>query len=392
MVRTVLSGLFLACSWCWCIGMFFPVLMVRDFGWWGWVAFLVPNCLGAMMVGLIHRRGGAAARLIERHRRAAVAFSVVTILFHVSFLCWFVPTMLARHGIGRWAALGMVGVVVAMSVVVGRWWGRSRVWLWCGAGVFAVSVLCGVMAGVTGGEGTSFPVAPSGGGRFGLMSLAFLAPTVALGFLTCPHLDLTFLRVRRELEGRAGSGAFVIGFAMFFPVLMVMTLLYATRMAEGIACTYIVAHVMVQAWFTMGAHFRELMAEDGALRRSGRARWDGAGAFVFLCVVVSAVSVWALGAEPIGGMTATELVYKMFITAYGVVFPAYIWIVMVPRRGVSPGVQVMLLSCVIVVLPFAQVGYLGERWAWSLGIPGVILVWPWVGRLLEHRAPSKEHK
>ena len=37
---------FLASSWTWCIGMFLPVLMIRDYGGWGWAVFALPNILG----------------------------------------------------------------------------------------------------------------------------------------------------------------------------------------------------------------------------------------------------------------------------------------------------------------------------------------------------------
>ncbi|MDB5302268.1 MAG: hypothetical protein JWO87_3931, partial [Phycisphaerales bacterium] len=40
-------GAFLACSWTWCIGMFLPVLLVRDFGEMGWLVFAAPNVVGA---------------------------------------------------------------------------------------------------------------------------------------------------------------------------------------------------------------------------------------------------------------------------------------------------------------------------------------------------------
>ena len=46
---------YLACSWTWCIGMFLPVLLVRDYGVWGWIVFAVPNVLGAAAMGWVLR-------------------------------------------------------------------------------------------------------------------------------------------------------------------------------------------------------------------------------------------------------------------------------------------------------------------------------------------------
>ena len=34
---------YLGMSWTWCIGMFLPVLLIRDYGIWGFVVFAVPT-------------------------------------------------------------------------------------------------------------------------------------------------------------------------------------------------------------------------------------------------------------------------------------------------------------------------------------------------------------
>ncbi len=372
-MRVLLSAIFLACSWCWCIGMYFPVLMVRDFGWWGWAAFLVPNCLGAMMVGLVHSRPGAAARATAAHRPAARAFSLITILFHVSFLAWFVP----RHiGVAPpLALLGAVMGIVALAVLCGSVWRGARAWLICGLMVFAGSMALAWGASAT---SASFPAEPPASGRFTLPALACLAPAVALGFLTCPHLDLTFLRVRRELPGRAGSAAFVLGFAVFFPALMVLTLLYAGPMARGAVSYYIVGHIALQAWFTMSAHFRELVVDgpDGEVRLALPIRLS------VLIAVVAGVSYLAREWPPIAGMSATEALYKSFITFYGVLFPAYVWVAMVPRRPTRAPMRWLIWGATGLALPFAWWGYMHELWVLTLGIPAVILAAPLVGRVL----------
>ena len=43
----LLWALFLGVSWTWVIGMFLPVLLVRDYGMLGWIVFAVPNVVGA---------------------------------------------------------------------------------------------------------------------------------------------------------------------------------------------------------------------------------------------------------------------------------------------------------------------------------------------------------
>ena len=44
-------GLFCACSWTWCIGMFLPVILIRDLGGAGFLAFAIPNLFGFGLAG-----------------------------------------------------------------------------------------------------------------------------------------------------------------------------------------------------------------------------------------------------------------------------------------------------------------------------------------------------
>ena len=58
---------YLACSWTWCIGMFLPVLLYRDFGLRGFILFAVPNVLGAAAMGWVLRTPASSSRLVSRH-------------------------------------------------------------------------------------------------------------------------------------------------------------------------------------------------------------------------------------------------------------------------------------------------------------------------------------
>src|SRR5690348_12492685 len=71
----------LAASWTWCIGMFLPVLLVRDFGPRSFVIFAVPNVLGAAIMGAALQRPGASESLVRRHGLASWGFSFVTVAF-----------------------------------------------------------------------------------------------------------------------------------------------------------------------------------------------------------------------------------------------------------------------------------------------------------------------
>ncbi len=81
---------FLACSWTWCIGMFLPVLLVRNWGIWGWVVFAIPNIIGAAAMGWVIRSRDVSEHILERHRLAIAIFSLITVAFHIYFVYWFV--------------------------------------------------------------------------------------------------------------------------------------------------------------------------------------------------------------------------------------------------------------------------------------------------------------
>ncbi|MEO6436421.1 MAG: hypothetical protein ABIP55_11780, partial [Tepidisphaeraceae bacterium] len=81
-------AIFLATSWTWCIGMFLPVLLVRDYGIWGWVVFAIPNVLGAAAMGWTVRDAEASRTLVAAHQTACSWFSLVTLAFHVFFVIW----------------------------------------------------------------------------------------------------------------------------------------------------------------------------------------------------------------------------------------------------------------------------------------------------------------
>ena len=49
-------GIFLGVSWTWCIGMFLPVLLLRDLGPGAFVVFAVPNVIGLYLLAPVVRR------------------------------------------------------------------------------------------------------------------------------------------------------------------------------------------------------------------------------------------------------------------------------------------------------------------------------------------------
>lgn len=368
-------AVFLACSWTWCIGMWLPVYLCAEFGWPGWVAFIVPNCIGAAAVGVIIRSREHSERLEARHPQAFRWFSIVTIAFHAFFLAAMFTWVFEDF-----TSVRLVGPVAAMVVLVAGYIATrmsTRGFLISAVCVFLASA--GTVVGIALTAPRGALSVPTVTGPGGLPGLAAAFPVIAIGFLLCPLLDLTFHRVRRDLPGRAGGWVFIIGFAVFFPPLVTYTLYYAGGVLRGIVSLYLMLHLAAQAWFTVAAHMRELRERGGAsdVTAKGRSLGFMSGLFVF---AVALGEIAARGGQFSEGYTFVRLGYELFMSMYGLTFPAYVWIVMI-ERGTPMRVRVVawLAACAIAA-PMYWVGYIMQHYVWLLPGVGVVLVAPLVMR------------
>ena len=69
-------GVYCACSWTWCIGMFLPVILLGRFGWAGFLAFAIPNLIGCVGFGYVFDA--------DRSRRFATSHRVKTFKPYIS--------------------------------------------------------------------------------------------------------------------------------------------------------------------------------------------------------------------------------------------------------------------------------------------------------------------
>jgi hypothetical protein len=75
------------------------------------------------------------------------------------------------------------------------------------------------------------------------------------------------------------------------------------------------------------------------------------------------------------GMDARETVYWLFLAPYGLVFPAYVWLVMLrARAGAVPLARRLAVwaGAVVVALPMYWMGFVEREIVWLL--PGVAVV------------------
>jgi hypothetical protein len=395
---------FLATSWTWVIGMVLPVLLYPYFHFWGWLAFAVPNVIGAAAVGFFSygKTDEEKEAFIRKHLVMFSVFSVVTILFQFFVVSWLITRLVGP------AALLMYLLLLSMFTRMGR--RDRRLDLLTTMGVLILS-LAGLayfcMEGRPSWQDESFLRLSMSQAK----NLIWLSSALALGFLTCPHMDMTLLRARNALEPRPAKWAFGIGFGVLFLAMIVFTLAYASGMemlpagvvTGGQVFGIVALHVVLQAAATSALHI-------GELRR--RPVVPGAGLWVALGIAaVAMLALAGLGREvvtdPENMESATrwtirslgvaiasyqeldqgEVVYRCFLAFYAFIFPSYAWTCMFNAPAGDERVSMTRMGVALMLgaaaAGIAAVGFFSNDFFWVF--PGVvlILVGPGVAKVLE---------
>lgn len=353
--------------------MFLPVLLVRDYGIWGFIAFAVPNVIGAAAMGWV-LTGTSSHDVVQRHARACAWFSLVTIAFQVFFFVSMTGLLRELTGEGgRWKSLLLFGLLAAVlaTATEARRATAAVVWI-------ASAILLGL-----GWKSLGTPLPPTDG-LFPTGQLAFLAPVCVLGFLLCPYLDLSFHRARQQCPGPRGRWAFGLGFGVLFLAMILGTLTYfqpaldwlndQKLAAPRLALWAFTVHVMIQLVITVAFHGDEFVKQAPA----DRARRTWGPVVVVLAVIASALLVRF---DVFHGLISTrEVVYRLFMSFYGLVFPAYVWLCMIPaggeigtQRPTTRKVAVLLIACLLAA-PFYWMGFIERQAIWLAPGLGIVLV------------------
>jgi hypothetical protein len=366
---------FLACSWTWCIGMFLPVVLLRDYGPWGFVIFAVPNVIGAASIGWVIRSPETAKRILDRHRLAIGLFSAVTIAFHVYFLAWIGSWMPGVLGLDRKIVSGILTIAllafVGLSVASVRTLVLTSVPLWLMSGA-----LVGTLMGIDTRTAAALPPA-----AIDESALLWLAPVMVFGFALCPYLDGTFLTARASLSNDRAKVAFGLGFGVLFLAMIVGTVLYAPLLESTLGGhtvarwvgAFLLIHLLLQSIFTISAH-----------RRASTLDAVPAPVLWGQLLVAAGGAVLATRLPDYAGLSAGEIGYKIFLVFYGLVFPAFVWLFMIPGKNISsrggrfqPPVSVrqhrlIFAAAVGIALPMFWMGFI-ERQEFFL-VPGILVV------------------
>jgi hypothetical protein len=347
-------AVYLGMSWTWCIGMFLPVLLVRDYGPLAWLVFAAPNVLGAAAMGWLLREG-QSEQLQQHHGRAIGAFSFVTATFQIFFALWMFES--TRMPGSAWLTLALAaGFLFAILREA------SLALVLCILAL-VVSLACMIPVGSRPWDVVTY-------GRRSDPQVLALLPVSMFGFGLCPYLDATFHRGRQALPTAAARGAFSVGFGVFFLLMILLSLGYTGLFidgygpGEGVTIEYraIALHWTVQLALTTALHWQQRPVP-----------WIAA-----VGSTAAALLAWAamrLVHDP--RMPPGEFIYRLFMSFYGLVFPAYAWLCMLPawRNPRSPTRRqvVVFAAAVLLAAPFYYLAFIEQEMAWVVVGLGIVL-------------------
>jgi hypothetical protein len=376
-------GSYLASSWTWCIGMFLPLLLMRDHGWLGWVVFAAPNVLGAAAMGWTLRTREQSRAMVSAHLPAMLGFSFITRAFQ-----WFFTFGLLATALRDGTAPAILGALV-IALVASAAELRTRRTPWVGLVVWILSVALIAAAWRVGG----LPDAPLVGPLGDLASLAGLLASCVFGFLLCPYLDLTFHRARAEAA--RPRIAFGFGFGVLFLAMILGTAAYAglAWRVDTLAAVLVGMHIAAQIGYTAEVHSAESRA---AAKAAGEAIEDWGRWLPIVSMLVglgSLVGVWALSGR-LGGQTlAFEWGYRLFMGFYGLAFPAYVLIAVVPTWGAPQRPTAVMLRAwgvaSLVAMPAMYLAFIRKEMTWVWAGLGVVLVAAWLARHAGRERPLR---
>ena len=373
--RSLAWAVYLGVSWTWCIGMFLPILLLRDFGINGFLAFAIPNVLGAAAMGWVLKRSADSDAIVDRHKGMCVVFSLVTIAFHAFFAAWIIRDV--------------AGPVSGLAVAGGVW----IFWILCQLGltttllsaILALLISLAVLAvGFAHGDlpFVAQAVAPN---RLPPIDLLPLAIVCAFGFLFCPYLDLTFHAARRDLGKNESRLAFSVGFGVVFFSMIIATLCYSLWIAQTFAqldgnspaliltrfdrvndsriALILAIHFIVQSSFTVAVHGSQI------LKRTRGFTLIPASLFIFGSI--AAIWLGLLGnSATYHGLGLGEVVYRCFLGFYGLLFPAYVWLQIVPPRRSNQ----LFAAAVIFATPMMWLAFVERQYLWTIPAVAICLL------------------
>jgi hypothetical protein len=357
-------AIFLGMSWTWCIGMFLPVLLVRDYGIWGWIVFAIPNVIGAVAVGFINRTAEQSRETVIAHRPMMLVFSAVTATFQIFFAWWMFDQISSVPRLYLIVMFAFALIAVALPLSRSPSIGTVVATL-----VFLVSIICIIAYGRN--DIVIRPIMVLADLRHGLgFPILPLAASTCFGFLLCPHLDISFHRTRQQLSTDDAHAAFGFGLGIVFFAMIFFSLLYSEHLAYVLehydwVISSLSVYFLVQLAFTTGVHWQAhaLFPAKGSL-------------LLFVAMILGTSLLGSACYFIVLPRLYPELIYRLFLSFYGLLFPAYVYLCMIPGRGrVAPSRKqwIALTISVLLAAPFFWLAFIDRKMFYVLPGLGIVL-------------------
>ncbi len=367
----ILWGAYLACSWTWCIGMFLPALLLRDMGWAGFLIFAVPNVLGAAAMGWVLTSRIDSTRFVETHPTAIWWFSAITLAFHLFWILWVSNFLRQAFQIPNPYLIGVGGIVAAFILLSGRAIRKSRApQLAAALLIFSLGVLIATYCtpDVKQSSAALIDSAPK------TLAPLCMLPVMLFGFLLCPYLDITFHHARQQLDTKEnGRLGFTLGFVAFFAPMILLTTRYAGVIAGALDGTSFVpiatpwlaagllTHILCQWIFTVRVHLDRIRTLPSTQAKQP--------ILLGLILLAGAIGFFAIKLPAHAGLTGGELIYRTFMSAYGLAFPAYVLYRIVKKKPVALSTMWIAMA---LASPLFWIGFMERQSIWL--IPGMAIV------------------
>jgi hypothetical protein len=339
-LNTFQNAIYLACSWLWCLGGFFPLILGRDYGWPALVAFTVFNIGGAIAMGFYFKQRTQQQQFEHKHKSAIALFSYITIAYQLFFVSW-------------------------LGFVVGLYWLLPAV-LFIGLMIYfskayikSVAIIFYVLSIALFILFLNLDLPPVDLGAKLYWPHAVLP--LAIGFILSPYLDITFHRAYKQSHHPKLS--FLLGFGVFFLSLLFFVFNYAASLGDiffnqAVPASIIypvIAFLVLQTSFTIAAHCSELKLQDYI---KGPALFGTIGGF---SAMVLAMLFFFQGSKIYStNLPFEETLYKSFLFFYSLVFPLYLMI----RKSTS-----RYLWALAICTPAYALGFLvGGQYSYFLSI------------------------
>lgn len=341
--------------------MFLPVILQKDFGNGAWLFFIIANVMGATAFAFFITSRDKSRHFVEQHKAACVLFSVITIAFQLFFVGW-VISFLSNNDV-VWVLLMLAAI--ARIVIKRTGYSVAAIVLWF------LSVVIFIYSLVAQPNVKAAAMLADQLTAINPQAL-YALPLLALGFLLCPYLDLTFHKVVQAADPKAKQGnrlSFLIGFPVLFATLMIFSLLYADTAKQlllnprdmFIQHTMLIKNLLLyfilQACFTSMVHWHEVK------NHITHKQSVGVG-----CLVTVAVALGFFASVEIN-----EITYRLFMSFYGIIAPAYLCILAFNKRNVPKKIFMIVttLSLTLSAIPlFSQ----GEQYYYCYPIAVAIIL------------------